>query len=292
MKSPIYFPSATKVEAVKIGEVNNGQDGAIWKDNIFRFESNGVCTVYSLKTFEKKATFTLDKKELIVPHCNAVFFCAEYFEEGDEYPLLYANVYNNYASEEDRRLGTCCVYRLVEKDGEFQTTLVQILKVGFTETPLWKFQGAGRARPYGNFIADVERKKLYVFLMNDEKNVTRIFELPMPAVKAGEWCERYGCNVVTLGEDEIISSFDGEYSHFIQGAAFYGDILYSTEGFTDDEQNRPAFRFFNVKEKTTAFFFPLRTIDMPIEPEFIDVYEGKTYYCDVLGSFYEIYFTD
>ena len=75
------------------------------------------------------ATFALDKRELITPHSNAVFFGTEFFEEGDEFPLLYSNIYNNYSGKEEPLIGVCLVYRLMRDGDSFKTTLVQIIEI-------------------------------------------------------------------------------------------------------------------------------------------------------------------
>ena len=103
----------------KLSTIVGGQDGAIYKNYLFRFSSKGGCTVYDLTKIEGNMTpiaeFKLDRVDFIVPHSNSVIFGNEFFAEGDEFPLLYSNVYNNYAKTEDKRVGICCVYRLVRE---------------------------------------------------------------------------------------------------------------------------------------------------------------------------------
>ena len=95
-----------------IANIKTGQDGAVFKDLIFRLDARGNCSVYNLSesVFESDAPtdilpigeFLLDRAEQIVPHSNSVVFGSEYYAEGDEFPLLYTNVYNNYAKEENK----------------------------------------------------------------------------------------------------------------------------------------------------------------------------------------------
>ena len=63
----------------------------------------------------------------------AVVDNAAYADPADEFPLLYSNVYNNYAKTENKRKGFCCVYRLQRAGESFVTTLVQLIEIGFTE---------------------------------------------------------------------------------------------------------------------------------------------------------------
>ena len=127
----------------KLSSIVGGQDGAIYKNYLFRFSSKGGCTVYDLTKIEENMTpiaeFKLDKSDFIVPHSNSVIFGNEFYSQGDEFPLLYSNVYNNYAKTEDKRVGICCVYRLVREGNTFSTTLVQLIKIGFTvDRGLWR----------------------------------------------------------------------------------------------------------------------------------------------------------
>ena len=43
-------------------------------------------------------------------------FGNEYYDEKDEFPLLYTNIYNNYAKTDDKRKGITCVYRIHKED--------------------------------------------------------------------------------------------------------------------------------------------------------------------------------
>jgi hypothetical protein len=68
----------------KIGSVMEGQDGAIWNNLIFRFNHAAKCAVYDAKKMAEGDSspityFELDKKDLIMPHSNAVFFGNEYY---------------------------------------------------------------------------------------------------------------------------------------------------------------------------------------------------------------------
>ena len=90
----------------QIGKTAGGQDGAIWGQELFRFDHEGNCIVYNLQDdFREIGRFTLDKNEILCPHSNAVMFGCEYYETGDEYPLLYTNIYNNYAKAENPMRG-------------------------------------------------------------------------------------------------------------------------------------------------------------------------------------------
>ena len=154
-----------------IAKISGGQDGAIWKNQLFRFDNRGKCFVYDLndveedilKELELLGSFVLDKADLIAPHSNAVSWGTEFFDPGDEYPLLYSNIYNNYSKSEDKLIGICCVYRVERTGRSFKTTLVQLIEIGFINDPLlWKaYPDSDGVRPYGNFVIDREAGYYY-----------------------------------------------------------------------------------------------------------------------------------
>ena len=163
-------------------------------------------------------SLNLDGTDVLKPHANSVCFGSTYYAAGDQYPLLYVNIYNNYASAADRMEGTCCVYRLTETDDQFTTELVQVIKIGFTEDlTLWKSKENNEdVRPYGNFVVDRDEDMLYAFVMRDANKTTRFFGFDIPGIDEGTYNESYGCNVVTLNTDDIRIQFDSEHYKYLQ----------------------------------------------------------------------------
>lgn len=265
-----------------IMNTGSGQDGAICGGFLFRFDAKGICNVFSLADKVKVSSFTLDKADVIAPHSNAVCFGCEYFEQGDEFPLLYTNIYNNYRSAQDRLEGIVCVYRVVREDFVFLTKLVQIIRVGFVQDPLWKSCDRD-VRPYGNFVVDTDEERLYAFTMRDEDQVTRYFEMRLPKVREGVLDEGYGVNVVTLGKEDLMSWFDCEYSRYIQGACYHDHMIFSVEGFSD-AVNPARMQVIDLKQKKQKTSVNLRAYGLETEPEFVEVYEGTYYYSDASGK--------
>ncbi len=268
-----------------------GQDGAIYGDMLFRFETDGSCSVYSMKTQQKVSAFVLDKVELLKPHSNAVTFGKTGYADEDEYPLLYTNIYNNCAGETDRLEGTVCVYRLMREGLKFTSQLVQVIRIGFTEDlKLWKsLPDNGDVRSYGNLTADPIKNKLYAFVMRDAEKVTRYFEFDMPSLDAGEYSERYGVNVVSLRADEINKMFDAPYSNYLQGACAYDGLVFSVEGFnvkTAEDANKPRMQVIDMAAGKQIADIDLFAAGLNIEPELVD-FEGDTlYYMDASGAMY------
>ena len=103
----------------KLWQTFGGQDGAMFGDWIIRFDAKGNGHVFRISEEKEVCTFRLGSADKIVPHANAVVFGTEYLTPGDEFPLLYSNIYNNYAKSDDRLEGTVCVYRLTRNETEF-----------------------------------------------------------------------------------------------------------------------------------------------------------------------------
>lgn len=285
----------------KIGSMGFcAQDGAIWGDFLFRFDHAGHCRVYDAKALDTDAqenvnppqiaSFSLSADDAVIPHCNAVTFGGTCYEAGDEFPLLYANVYNNYAKAADRRVGMCCVYRL-QRDGlAFRTTLVQLLQIGFTgERGLWLSDGEiNDVRPYGNFVVDRDAGLLHVFVMRDGDKTTRYFTFRLPEMTAGVLSEEYGVPVAVLEKSDILSYFDTPYHLYIQGACCHNGLIYSSEGFNADVP--PSIRVIDPAAKCQLEHANLAKLGYPTEAEWIDFRGERCYYSDGCGDLFEITF--
>lgn len=282
------------LQAKKLGNIAIGQDGVVFHDYLFRFNTAGVCNVYSLKNVQREpiylSQFVLDKAEIIAPHSNSVAFGSARYCEEDEFPLLYSNIYNNYAKADDPMKGVTCVYRL-ERNGEvFSATLVQLIEIGFVEDTIWRSAGCNDVRPYGNFAIDTQYAVYYAFVMRDEEKSTSYFAFALPGINDGTYDPAYGVKRVRLEKDDIISQFDTPYHRYVQGACFHKGKIYSLEGFTDDKNNPPAVRVIDVHKKTQAGICYFADIGLHIEPELIDFADDICYYADHNGNLFELKF--
>ncbi len=266
-----------------MGKIGTWQDGDIHDGKLFVFGAAGTGAVFDLETREKLGGITLDEKDLIKPHANSVCFGSTYYEPGDKYPLLYINIYSNYADAEDRMEGTCCVYRLIETEGNFSTELVQVIKIGFTEDlTLWKSkENNGDVRPYGNFVVDTDENRLYAFVMRDANKTIRFFEFAIPVISDGTYNESYGCNVVTLETDDIKSRFDSENYNYLQGCCYYGGKILCMCDFGGDAP----LHIIDLEKQKVAESFCLGYAGLRAEPEVIcvDDFDGTLYYCAADG---------
>ena len=284
----------------QIAKITEGQDGVIFGNELFRFKHRGKCVVYDLgeieldrvKELTPTTTFMLDKVDLIAPHSNSVCFGTEYYAEGDEFPLLYSNVYNNYARCDDRRIGVCCVYRLRREGAGFVTSLVQLIEIGFCEdAELWKaYPDRHGERPYGNFLVDREGGYYHAFVMRSEEKGTRYFKFKLPSVSDGELDTELGIRRVVLRVEDALDYFDCPYHRFIQGAALYNGVIYSAEGFCDNEVNRPAMRLISLEQRRQLEYIDLMSMGYTVEPEMIDFRDGVCYYSDAEGNLFNLVF--
>ena len=291
MEHPLYFSGANTLSCLPMGSTIGMQDGAIYGGYLFRMSSKGHCCVFRLEGLEKIATFMLDKLDLLIPHSNSVCFGSQFYREGDPFPVLYTNLYNNYPTAMEKE-GMCCVYRILVNDGEFSTQLVQVLKVDFAHSSaLWYSEDRKDVRPFGNFAVDTAANRLYAFVMRTQTQTTRFFRFPLPDVFAGEQDETLGVPLYRLTEDRIEQQFDTPYMHYMQGAACHKGLIYSVEGFTyPKSQARPALRVIDTAQGKEVLAADLTRYGLLREPEFIEIYDGQVYYSDNSGAMYLLRF--
>ena len=286
------------MKITKVGKIGGGQDGAIFGGILFRFDHLGngtafrLCDVKEGETTVPFATFALDQREMLVPHSNAVFFGTEYYAPGDEFPLLYSNIYNNYSDKEEPLIGVCLVYRLMRDGESFKTELLQMLEIGFKENAeLWRATAEAHGpRPYGNFVIDKKTNALYAYVMRTMESGTRYFKFRTPSVNEGEIDPLYGAKRLVLKESDILDYFDAPHHFYIQGGIAYEGKIYSTEGFDHSEVNHPAIRVIDVQARKEIDHANLKRMGYEEEPEMIDFSDGVCYYSDAHGTLYRVDF--
>lgn len=280
-----------------LARILSGQDGAVWGGFLFRPDAAGNCRVYRLEELQAAmgeeaalfGEFSLDRREELCPHCNSVAFGREFFAPGDEFPLLYANIYNNCANAPDPRKGVTLVYRIRREGRAFRSRLVQGVAVDFPEGPCWR-SPEGDVRPYGNFAIDRAAGVYYAFTMRDGDRKTRYFAFPLPRVSEGEMDGELGVPWVRLKAEAVQKRFDCPYQRFLQGACFHEGRIYTLEGFTDSPENPPALRVVDAAlgQEVLAVDFP--ALGLTVEPEMVDFSDGLCYYGDSDGNFYRLDF--
>ena len=294
------------MKLTRISKVESGQDVAIFGGYLFDFVAHGIClgevSVYEMEAIraaggeesEPICRFILGGTDRIIPHANAVFFGNEYYEEGDEFPLLYANVYNTYAKADNRREGILLVYR-VRRDGRsFAADLVQAITIGFVEDrEMWKScEGNGDVRPYGNFIADLDKNILYAFVMRDKPYNTRYYSFALPKAREGEFDSELGVPNKILTPSDVIDYFDTDYHRTLQGACVHNGIIYSVEGGSQrpGQKHAAGLRIILPDEKRLSLYQCMWDLGIPEEPEGIDFDGDVCYYVAGHGDTYIIEF--
>ncbi len=269
------------------------QDGAVYGKYLFWFNDVGRCDVYDMEseTVQWIAEFSFGETDKLVPHCNAVCFGSAFFDEKDEFPLLYANVYNNYANADPDLCGVCCVYRLQRRGRSFSLTLVQLIEIGFTgDRRYWRSENEAVVdkRPYGNFTVDIAANRLYAFVMRDGNESTRYFAFDLPKVTDGETDERLGVKKVVLTTEDIKAQFDTPYHRFVQGACCHDGKIYSVEGFCNDAVIRPALRVIDLAGQKQTRYLDFFSAGVTTEAELVDFYNGACYYGDGEGRLFRL----
>ena len=290
----------------RISKVESGQDIAIFGKYLFDFVAHGIClgevSVYEMEAvraaggeeLEPICRFILGGTDRIIPHANAVFFGNEYYEEGDEFPLLYANVYNTYAKADNRREGILLVYRVRRNGRSFAADLVQAITIGFVEDrEMWKScEGNGDVRPYGNFIADLDKNILYAFVMRDKPYNTRYYSFALPKAREGEFDSELGVPNKILTPSDVIDYFDTDYHRTLQGACVHNGIIYSVEGGSQrpGQKHAAGLRIILPEEKRLSLYQCMWDLGIPEEPEGIDFDGDVCYYVAGHGDTYIIEF--
>ena len=278
------------VTAMNVASITALQDGAVYGDYFFAFSGAGVCKVYTTDNFKQVSQFTLEKVKLFKPHSNAVCFGSTKYHPDDEFPLLYTNIYNNYGIDDKDMIGVCGVYRIVRDGDKFDSTLVQVIKIGFTEdTELWASKN-GDVRPYGNFVVDTDRNKLIAFTMRDADSSTRFFEFDIPTLDEGTKDSELKVKKVTLTKDDITDSFKVPYFKYLQGCTYYDGRVYSLEGFTNSAKNPASMKIVDLNKKKMVTEIKLDDMGLTIEPEAAFVIDGELYYAEVSGNIYKFTF--
>lgn len=261
----------------KVCDTQICQDGDIFDSSLLLFDANGNFYKYSVSEFICETIGKIEKKDVMKPHCNSVSFSNDYFLESDKYPALYCNVYNNYWDFEDKKLGTCCVYRIMDN----KCILKQVIKVGFVDDPnIWSSPDG--YRPYGNFVVDGSNHILYIYTIIDSSKTVRFFKVNLPMLDSGVYDSEFDCKVVTINKSDIIKQFDIPFYSGIQGGCFYKGYIISLEGFNGNGK----IRIINCESGELVSEFNVSDYFSDYEPESISVKDGVFYYGNINGELY------
>lgn len=281
-----------RVASLAAYQTSGVQDGEVFGDRLFAFSADGTANVYDVHTGELIDSFLLGSRDRITPHVNSASFSDRYYASGDGYPLLYTSVYNNLTAQGRLLLGTSCVYRITESGGQFAAQLVQMIRVSFTgDTQLWA-SPISNERPYGNFVVDTDRDRLYAFVPRDDSQKTRFFAFELPTSQAGSYSSTYDCRLVTLDAGDILRCFDVDYFSSPQGCCYADGKILSLEGFGSYESAPPFLRVVDVETGTLERSVNLGQLGLEREPETVTVGDGQIYFMAWDGILYKLKFTE
>ena len=158
---------------------------------------------------------------------------------------------------------------------------MQLLRIGFVENlSLWESTGGGKDfRPYGNFIVDTDKNRLYAFVIRDKEKIVRFFEFNCPQVNVADAYE-----TVILNEEDILSSFDLNYYYALQGAAYHNGMIYSSEGFS----NSAIMHIVDLKHKRLFATVDLAAMGFAHEPEAVFVSGDDILFSNATGNVYKM----
>lgn len=233
------------------------QDCAIYGDTIFQFYSTAPTGIVAgnLVDYTTIATGTLAESL----HANTVSFSDTFYDEADEYPLLYVNEYQTGNTPS----GKCYVYRLAIQNSTITANLVQTITLGFISDA--EYGSASNAiRKDCSFVVDTDRRKLIVYLEREREKTTRFYEFSLPEISNAS---------VTLSQDAIERYFDVEYINFPQGACYVAGCVFVSSGASDGSDAQIS--VIDLRLGKTKTIIPLYRYNLITEPAFIDIYDGK-----------------
>ena len=180
------------------------QGASCYGDYLFQFQDHNTNVyIYNLKDKEHVYTFTMEP--ITSNHCNNVSFSNIFYEDEDEFPLLYVSGsgYGNYNHAQ--------VYRIVRNNKIFSIIKVQ-------EIILPKCNESNKLYWTG-VIMDNENGFMYVYA--NHKTSAQIAKFNIPDTSVPE---------IKLTEDDILENFSLDKFTHQQGAVISNGFLYVMDG--------------------------------------------------------------
>ena len=260
--SVVKNSNSSSIEKIELSKSTKAlQGGEIYNNRLFLFSTGGKCNVYNIKTNKYICTFTLPNDKDTFPHCNAATFSKIFYKKTDTYPLIFINAYNDKGIQD----GVCYVYRLiVGKNEQISSELKHTIKIGFTNTNIWK-NSKDTKRTYGNFVIDTDNNYMYIYNLRISENKTRFFKFKIPNVLSAS------NKVSTISKNDIVETFDCKLLDYIQDSCYYNGNLYILSGINESHLWKLNLKTKNVTEMT----LPKKPSGVKyFEPEAIGIYNG------------------
>ena len=228
------------------------QGADCYGDYLFQFQhANAAVYVYNLK--EKVFVGKIALKPNSNNHCNNVSFSNRFYEDGDEFPLLYVS------GSQSGTYNQVQVYRIFRNDDVFSIEQVQTIKMPKGNEKNHMF--------WTQVMIDKDENVMYVLSKTQSSGGTFISKLNIPYVYRED---------VELSEDDIIDQFEVENSIHKQGAVArkgFLYIMYGVPGYGDTVY----LRIVDLKNRKDACAINLTEEGFKVEPEGSFFYNSELY---------------
>ena len=290
--SPINFIAPSSVKIVRdyniaMSGFSHPQDGSIANDKLFMFQSGNVTgCVFDLEDY----SITSITMSTAPGHANGICFSSQYYDDSDDYPILYA------ATEGAKSI---YVYRITENNGTYAGTYLMKINLPSIISD----------EQYPCMVVDKENGEIYLeAVLNGGDRYTRVihsdgtFSYPSRRWLRYKLPEQfssdvnlnsdpyssenpYGCLAIIRNPSRHVNSsnvYDGsEQGRFIKDGKIYVVSGFSASGVLN---------VINCKTGELDAHIIL-TGYLSQEPEVLDYYEGRIILVDASGTLYNI-FTD
>ncbi|MBP3775015.1 MAG: hypothetical protein ILA34_06670 [Bacteroidaceae bacterium] len=264
--------------------VGKSQGMDIHRDRVFCIQDGGTALVFDLKarTGEPLATFPLGSKRA-GNHSNTANFGVE-TAAGASFPLLYVSI----GKAGDEQEFECNVESVTEKDGQFSSECVQVIRMDQSQ-----YQARGLQPIWGcpNWLVDKERRHLWAFSaikrtlvaatgdMATNKYVATKFRIP--ALSEGRLVVLTAADVL----DQVVFDFD---TYITQGGCMKDGRIYYAYGFGKNGTRTPS-RIRAYDTDTRSIVTRLELEDYVTEElEDLSVYGDKLYVNTNSAYLYEV----
>lgn len=238
------------------------QGSAIYGTTLFQF-ANGHSSVFVYDLENKKQLGTISTKKNSKWHNNQATFSHSFYDESDEFPLLYVSQIE--PSEQSIQ-----VWRIVRKEELFDLQLVQQIKLPYDNdnNNLFHF----------NIVIDDHDEFFWLYSRNRTTSMGQISKWKLPD---------FHMEKVTLEEDDILFRFPIDLNlSDAQGGTMFGQRIYFVQGVP----NRSALQLHIINTNTQQILsFNLREFNFSVEPEGLSFFHDHLICATNRKGLYEIF---
>ena len=247
----------------------NLQGGDVYNDFYFQFQDkNANLYVYDVK--EKSLAYAISMEAESINHCNNASFSRIFYEEGDEYPLIYVSNSNTPSYNHVQ------VYRITSIKGSLGVEKVQEIVLPEANETNNLFAT--------DVIMDNYNGYMYVaskgIVIEDEIGRLIKFRIPDPHNK-----------VVCLTEADILDSFKMPFFRCRQGATIVGNKMFFVAGVPHWGFN-PEFLIIDLEKKVPIYIANLKDFGYNKEPESVFLYKGNIFISSNRTGIFKVSLTD